>query len=199
MKDLDNVTTYQKSIERLRVHKFLAGLDGDFEQVCGEILRKEPIPSLEECYALIRRKAVRRATLKDETKNSEAAAMVTRNRSKTTKSVEKFAYKCTTVVNLHILKIVATNMWDIQNGDDTVDKRFNIGSNYKCLCDAKIDTEKGDVNGIILDLDSYLEAEEVSEPQDTSSSLEEFESLINVSHQSSTEIFPILELELPRK
>ncbi|KAL3537858.1 hypothetical protein ACH5RR_001224 [Cinchona calisaya] len=44
MKDPDDVTAYQKSIERLRVHIFLARLDGDFEQVRGEILRKEPVP-----------------------------------------------------------------------------------------------------------------------------------------------------------
>ena len=55
MKDPDDVTAYQKSIERLRVHIFLAGLDNDFEQVRGEILRKEPVPGLEECYSLIRR------------------------------------------------------------------------------------------------------------------------------------------------
>ncbi|KAL3513317.1 hypothetical protein ACH5RR_026034 [Cinchona calisaya] len=95
IKDSDDVTTYQKSIELLRVNIFLAGWDGYFEQDCGEILRKEPVPSLEECYALIGREMVRGATLKDETGNSEAAAMVTRNRSKTTKSVEKSAYKCT--------------------------------------------------------------------------------------------------------
>lgn len=95
MKDPDDVKAYHKSIERLRVHIFLAGLDGDFEQVRGEILRKEPVPGLEECHALIRRETVRRATLKGETRNSEAAAMVTRNRQKVTKSVDKSVYKCT--------------------------------------------------------------------------------------------------------
>ena len=53
MKDLDDIAAYQKSIERQRVHIFLTGLDGDFEQVRGEILRKDPFPDLEECYALI--------------------------------------------------------------------------------------------------------------------------------------------------
>ncbi|KAL3522109.1 hypothetical protein ACH5RR_014943 [Cinchona calisaya] len=94
-KDPDDVTAYQKSIERLRVHIFLIGLDGDFEQVRGEILRKEPVPGLEECYTLIQREAVRHATLKDETGNSKVTAMVTRNRSKITKNFEKSAYKCT--------------------------------------------------------------------------------------------------------
>ncbi|KAL3534178.1 hypothetical protein ACH5RR_002639 [Cinchona calisaya] len=31
LKDLDDVTAYQKSIEQLRVHIFLAGLDSNFE------------------------------------------------------------------------------------------------------------------------------------------------------------------------
>ncbi|RVX04312.1 hypothetical protein CK203_018423 [Vitis vinifera] len=54
MKDPEDIAAYQKSIERPRVHIFLAGLGGDFEQVQGEILRKGPLPDLEECYALIR-------------------------------------------------------------------------------------------------------------------------------------------------
>ncbi|OMO53936.1 hypothetical protein CCACVL1_28200 [Corchorus capsularis] len=57
MKDPDDVIAYQKSVERLRVHIFLAGLDGMFEQIRGEILRKEPVPDLEDCYAQIRREA----------------------------------------------------------------------------------------------------------------------------------------------
>nr|KYP39620.1 hypothetical protein KK1_039051 [Cajanus cajan] len=54
MKDPEDVTTYKKSIGRLRVHIFLAGLDSEFEQIREEILRKEPVPELENSYALIR-------------------------------------------------------------------------------------------------------------------------------------------------
>ncbi|KAL3512908.1 hypothetical protein ACH5RR_025625 [Cinchona calisaya] len=162
MKDLDDVAAYQKSIEQLRAHIFLAGLDGDFEQVHGKILRKEPISGLEECYALIQREVVCRATLKDETRNSEFAAM-----------------------------------GEYQKGIQTLD--YDILTLDYDQSDAKIDTEKGDVNGMILDLDSHLEAEEVPKSQDVSSSLEEFKSLINKPHQSSTKNVPILEPELPRK
>ncbi|KAI4348031.1 hypothetical protein L6164_008793 [Bauhinia variegata] len=95
MKDPDDVITYKKSIERLRVHIFLAGLDEEFDQVRGEILCKELVPGLEECHALIRREAVRRATLKEETRTSEAAAMMTKNQQKSTKGVDKSSYKCT--------------------------------------------------------------------------------------------------------
>ena len=48
MKDHNDIATYRKSIERQQVHIFLVGLDGDFEQVRGEILCKDPLPNLEE-------------------------------------------------------------------------------------------------------------------------------------------------------
>ena len=81
MKDLDNIAAYWKSIERQRVHIFLAGLDGDFEQVWGEILCKDPILNLEECYALIRQEVVRHASIKVESNNPDTSAMVVRQRS----------------------------------------------------------------------------------------------------------------------
>ena len=64
MKDPKDIAAYRKSIERQWVHIFLVGLDGYFEQVRGEILRKDPLPDLEECYALIRREAVCHASMK---------------------------------------------------------------------------------------------------------------------------------------
>ena len=63
------------------MHIFLARLEGDFEQVHGEILRKDPIPELEECYALVCREDVRHGVMNGQLENSEASAMVTRNRS----------------------------------------------------------------------------------------------------------------------
>ena len=84
-----------------------------FEQVRCEILRNDPIPELEECYALVRREDVRRGVMNGQLENSEASAMVTRNRSnqnwspqhqhdqkkpihpKTTNGGDKSLYKCT--------------------------------------------------------------------------------------------------------
>ena len=63
------------------MHIFLAGLEGDFEQVHGEILRKDPIPELEECYALVRREDVRCGVMSGQLENFEASAMMTCNRS----------------------------------------------------------------------------------------------------------------------
>jgi hypothetical protein len=85
----------KKSTDQLRVHIFLAGLDGTFEQVCGEILRRDLIPGLEECHALIRREAVRHATLKGKTRDSESVAMMTQNRQRPGKGTDKSSYKCT--------------------------------------------------------------------------------------------------------
>ncbi|RVW18758.1 hypothetical protein CK203_107748 [Vitis vinifera] len=76
MKDLEDIATYRKSIERQWVHIFLAGLDGDFEQVRGEILCKDPLPDLKECYALIRQEVVRYASMKAESDNPDTLTMV---------------------------------------------------------------------------------------------------------------------------
>ena len=63
MVDKTNIASYHKLPKRQRVHIFLAGLEGDFEQVRSEILRKDPIPELEECYALVQREDVRRGVI----------------------------------------------------------------------------------------------------------------------------------------
>ena len=49
MVDEIDIASYQKLLQRQRVHIFLAELEGDFEQVRGEISRKDLI------YPLIRR------------------------------------------------------------------------------------------------------------------------------------------------
>ena len=76
MKDPEDIRTYQRSVEQLRIHIFLAGLDGEFEQVRGEILRNETIPDLEECYSAIRREEVCRTAQKEKSEDYEASAMV---------------------------------------------------------------------------------------------------------------------------
>ncbi|KAL1308521.1 uncharacterized protein [Arachis hypogaea] len=81
-----DVELYRKSIERQRVHIFLAGLDCEFDHIRGDILRKDPIPELEECYSLVRRESVRLATMKGEPEKPEASALVSRNRSTQHKS-----------------------------------------------------------------------------------------------------------------
>ncbi|RVW80019.1 hypothetical protein CK203_055832 [Vitis vinifera] len=108
MKDTDDIAAYRKSIEQQRMHIFLAGLDGDFEQVRGEILLKDHVLDLEVCYALIQREAVRHTSMKVESDNPDTSAMVVRQRStqnwqdqskinhpKTTPNIDKSTFKCT--------------------------------------------------------------------------------------------------------
>ncbi|KAH0725518.1 hypothetical protein KY284_001383 [Solanum tuberosum] len=79
MESEKDVSSYRKSIQRQRVHIFLAGLDGEFEQIRGEILRKDPILELEECYSMVRRESVWHATVNGDLEKSEAAAMDIQN------------------------------------------------------------------------------------------------------------------------
>ncbi|KAK2991285.1 hypothetical protein RJ640_024550 [Escallonia rubra] len=72
MESENDVESYRKSVQRQRVHIFLAGLDGEFEQVRAEILRKDHIPELEACHALIRRESIRRTKMVEELERTEA-------------------------------------------------------------------------------------------------------------------------------
>ena len=134
MVDETDIASYHKLLQRQRVHIFLAGLEGDFEKVHGKILKKDPIPELEECYALVRREDVRSGVMNGQLENSEASAMVTRNRSNQTDLLNNNKTKkgpsilrllmvatnhhrnALTVIKLVIQKVDAMNLWDIRNG-----------------------------------------------------------------------------------
>ncbi|GMP33172.1 hypothetical protein CsSME_00006609 [Camellia sinensis var. sinensis] len=92
MENEKDVASYHKSVQWLRMHIFLAGLDGEFEQIHGEILRKNPILTSEECYALVRHECVRRETMNAELGNSEASTIVIQNHYYW---YNKSSYKCT--------------------------------------------------------------------------------------------------------
>ncbi|GAB2291436.1 hypothetical protein Dimus_025691 [Dionaea muscipula] len=79
MEHPNDVTSYRKSVQRQRVHIFLAGLDGEFEQLRGEILRKDPIPELEEAYSLVRREDLRRTTMNADHRTMDSTVMATRS------------------------------------------------------------------------------------------------------------------------
>ena len=72
--EIDHRTTSQEGIDegviqlhsamaRLRVHIFLSGLDSEFDQVCGEILPKDPKLDLESTYAYVRKEYQQRQTM----------------------------------------------------------------------------------------------------------------------------------------
>jgi len=128
MESEKDISSYRKSIQRQRVHIFLAGLDGEFEQIRGEILRKDPVPELEECYSMVRRESVRHATVNGDLEKSKAAAMVSKYRSNQnrfsqnqpdqikSKGFNKSTYKCTHCDSPGTQMIVVLKLWDIQNG-----------------------------------------------------------------------------------
>ncbi|KAL6339315.1 hypothetical protein AAG906_028037 [Vitis piasezkii] len=84
MNDPDDFITYKKSVERLWVHIFLNGLDAEFEQIRGEILRRDPVLDLEETYVYVCRDFVcrlftmvaRRAPHEQNSKTNHHASIV---------------------------------------------------------------------------------------------------------------------------
>ncbi|GJX61870.1 putative RNA-directed DNA polymerase [Tanacetum coccineum] len=55
---ISSIALLQKYVGRLRVHMFLSGLDNVYDQVRGEILRKDPPLTLEQSYQMVRRCSV---------------------------------------------------------------------------------------------------------------------------------------------
>ncbi|KAI5342103.1 hypothetical protein L3X38_009978 [Prunus dulcis] len=72
-----DIETRRKEVDRLRVYIFLAGLDNNFDQIRGEILRMEPKPELEAAYAHIKRESNRQGTMSEVGVTSEATALAT--------------------------------------------------------------------------------------------------------------------------
>lgn len=58
-----NLKTLQEEIQLDRVYVFLAGLDDIFEKVHSDVLRTQPLPSVEEAFFLVRYEAQRHATM----------------------------------------------------------------------------------------------------------------------------------------
>jgi hypothetical protein len=78
MNNPDDVIAYKKLAERLQVHIFLNGLDEEFKQIRGEILRKDFILDLEETYVHVCRNSVCQATLNGKPGHLESSVMVIR-------------------------------------------------------------------------------------------------------------------------
>ncbi|KAH9696165.1 retrovirus-related pol polyprotein from transposon RE1 [Citrus sinensis] len=73
---VEGVLQLHSAMARLRVHIFLSGLDSEFEQVRGEILRKDPKLDLESTYAYVRRDYQQRQTMGGSHLISENLAML---------------------------------------------------------------------------------------------------------------------------
>jgi hypothetical protein len=76
----NDIKMFQKSTKRQRVYIFLGGLDDRFDQVRGEVLRKDPPLGLQASYAYVHREADRKEAMKMEVDKSEHTAMAAKTR-----------------------------------------------------------------------------------------------------------------------
>ena len=75
MEHPSDIEIRRKEVDRLRVYIFLAGLDNNFDQIRGEILRMEPKPELEAAYAHIKRESNRQGTMSEAGATNAATAL----------------------------------------------------------------------------------------------------------------------------
>ena len=75
MEHPSDIEIRRKDVDRLRVYIFLAGLDNNFDQIRGEILRMEPKPELEAVYAHIKRESNRQGTMSEAGATNTATAL----------------------------------------------------------------------------------------------------------------------------
>ncbi|TXG53873.1 hypothetical protein EZV62_019129 [Acer yangbiense] len=74
MKCGDDIATLREYVECERIFEFLAGLNAEFDQVRVQVLGKEPLPSLNEVFSIIRAKSGRRLVML-ENKTGEASTL----------------------------------------------------------------------------------------------------------------------------
>lgn len=73
---IEGVPRLHSAMAKHRVHKFLSGLDSDFNQVRSEILCKDPPLDLERSYAYVRKDHQQRQTMEESRITSESSVMV---------------------------------------------------------------------------------------------------------------------------
>ena len=80
MKTPNNIESYRKLIQRLRVHIFLAGLGNELEQIRGKIWRKDLVPELEEVYAMVCHEDLKqKKIINSDYANTDTTTIVARN------------------------------------------------------------------------------------------------------------------------
>ena len=66
----DDITTHNKLIQQGRLYQFLQGLDDSFDKDRRDLLKEDPLPSVENAYATIRREVARRGIMNREVPSS---------------------------------------------------------------------------------------------------------------------------------
>ncbi|PIN19061.1 hypothetical protein CDL12_08261 [Handroanthus impetiginosus] len=74
---IEGIVQLHSAMACLQVHIFLSGLDPEFDQARGEILRKDPKLDLESTYAYVRREYQQRQTMGSSPLVSESSALLT--------------------------------------------------------------------------------------------------------------------------
>ncbi|KAJ0601663.1 hypothetical protein HanIR_Chr03g0131301 [Helianthus annuus] len=74
MKDPEDIQVYNNKIQEQRLYQLLTAIDEKFELIKRDILKKEPLPSVESAYATIQREAARSQILKGVAHDSDSSA-----------------------------------------------------------------------------------------------------------------------------
>ena len=78
MKCGTDIEIYNKIVQTNHVYTLLAGLDEMFNKIHSDILRTEPLPSVEQTFAYVCREGMRQAVMNIEGQLLSGAAMVAR-------------------------------------------------------------------------------------------------------------------------
>ena len=78
MKCGTDIEIFNKIVQTDRVYTLLAGLDEMFDKIRSDILRTEPLPSVEQTFAYVRREGMRQAVMSTGGQLPSGAAMVAR-------------------------------------------------------------------------------------------------------------------------
>ena len=75
MKDPEDIIIYNQLIQQNRLYQFLAGIDDIFDKDKRDLLHLDPLPTVEEAYASIRREIIRRGIMKKKPSISNRQAL----------------------------------------------------------------------------------------------------------------------------
>ncbi|KAI9185155.1 hypothetical protein LWI28_004796 [Acer negundo] len=96
MKHPSDIEIRREEIDRLQVYIFLAGLENNFDQIRGEILRMKPKLELEAAYAHIKRESNRQGTMSEVGVTTEVAALIAaRSKHSRPSTQNRTLMKCT--------------------------------------------------------------------------------------------------------
>ena len=99
---VEGIVKWHFGVARLRVHIFLRGLNFEFDQVRGKILRKDPKFDLESFYVYIRREAQQRQIMESSRPVPENSTMVV---ERDTERVKVFHHQEKQITRIEIILV----------------------------------------------------------------------------------------------